>query len=291
MPMLHAACTKKSEARTHMQTTESASEQNVAPQAAMDLGQALETLKVVRDAFAELNVKFTLAAGTLLGAVREGRFMGWDYDTDLSCSDDSDGSKIPALAQLLSSKGVSVYYSEALRCVAVYHKGVTIDIDFWRKDANDLTMPLRFALNKVGKLIYFLEWVLLHTPSASIRQDKGNGIKFAEVRNVLCSIASYMPFFLRKQAAQLLRKLARLTGNPRGLVRVPAHYFRTYGTIKFCGMEFSTPINVEGYLAHRYGAEWRTPQPGWVYYDKAGTIFSPSQIPEGNWLFKRFEVQ
>ena len=253
----------------------------------MDLNQALETLQIVKEVFEEQEVKFTLAAGSLLGAVREGRFMGWDYDTDLSCMD-SDSGLIPSLAATLNGRGVTVYYSEAFRCIAVYHKGVTIDIDFWRRDGDDLTMPLRFAWNNAGKIIYFLEWVLLHVSTGGIRQNSQNLVKFGALRYALCRITGALPFWLKKALGLLLRRLARYTGNPRGLVRVPASCFSSLSVVHFNGSQFFAPGDVDKYLTNRYGPNWRTPQKGWVYYDKQGNIFSQSQVPDGDWEFLKF---
>jgi hypothetical protein len=253
----------------------------------MDLEQALVTLRLVDDVFAEHNVLFTLAAGTLLGAVREGKFMGWDYDTDLSCSDE-DSHKIPALAESFNARGVSVYYSEAFRCLAVYHEGVTVDIDFWRDDGQNRTMPLRFALNGLGKMIYFAEWVLLHRGTGGVAMSIKNKIKFARMRYILCNATDLLPFALRGAVAKGIRQLARLTGNPRGVVSVPSAFYSTYRKVPFNGAEYWAPGDAEGYLAHRYGDDWRIPQKGWVYYDEKGTIFSASQVPHGDWAFRKF---
>jgi len=49
----------------------------------VDEKAAVEALKEVKEVLDEYNIEFWLDLGTLLGAVRSGKFIPWDHDIDL----------------------------------------------------------------------------------------------------------------------------------------------------------------------------------------------------------------
>ena len=46
--------------------------------------------------------------------------------------------------------------------------------------------------------------------------------------------------------------------------RMPARYYTELGSLVVRDVAFSVPADVEGYLAARFGSDWRTPKPDWV---------------------------
>ncbi len=54
-----------------------------------------------------------------------------------------------------------------------------------------------------------------------------------------------------------------LRGDPSRVKRMPARYYRERGVLTVRGVEFSVPADTEGYLAARFGSDWRTPKPSW----------------------------
>lgn len=248
----------------------------------MDLDIALDALKIVKSVFDEHGLTFTLAAGTLLGAVREKKFMGWDYDTDLSCSD-TDFHKVPGVIAALNKRGITCFYSEMFRVIAIYYKGTTIDVDFWRDRGEYRVMALRYVWNRFGQILYAIEWLLSHRPSGGMRLCRANGVKMATFRYAACAVTSALPFALRKWMTSAVMRWARATGNPRGIVQVRNSVFSSYSQVELYGIPFNAPGDIDGYMTNQYGEDWRIPQKGWVYYDADGVIYSPSQIPDGRW--------
>jgi len=45
----------------------------------------------------------------------------------------------------------------------------------------------------------------------------------------------------------------------------PARHFRSYGKVKFRGLEWNIPYEAEDYLTTVYG-DWRTPDPNWLWW-------------------------
>jgi len=59
--------------------------QNVRQKGLMNKNVAKENLLDVKRVFDKHNIKFILAFGTLLGAIRQQDFIDWDSDTDILC--------------------------------------------------------------------------------------------------------------------------------------------------------------------------------------------------------------
>ena len=51
----------------------------------------------------------------------------------------------------------------------------------------------------------------------------------------------------------------------KNLIRYPAHYFDNLKEIKFLGITFKIPSNVENFLERTYGKNWRIPNPKGEY--------------------------
>jgi hypothetical protein len=52
----------------------------------------------------------------------------------------------------------------------------------------------------------------------------------------------------------------------------PSRHLTSFGQVTFFGMDFHVPVETDGYLAVRYGQDWRTPLPreGYDWYRQAG---------------------
>lgn len=61
----------------------------------------------------------------------------------------------------------------------------------------------------------------------------------------------------------------------RHVMRVPAHYYRGYETIKWRGLDLKVPVDYRGYLTEKYG-DWSVPVKSWVCGNEK-TVFIPRQ--------------
>src|SRR4030042_3981813 len=65
----------------------------------------LEGLIKIYDIFKILNVPMFLSAGTMLGAIRGGDFIPWDWNVSVSCRAEEFNPKIKKFLDLMKQKG------------------------------------------------------------------------------------------------------------------------------------------------------------------------------------------
>jgi hypothetical protein len=59
------------------------------------------------------------------------------------------------------------------------------------------------------------------------------------------------------------------------LLIVPKRYFENLGTIKFYGMTFNIPFDVEDYLKYHYGEDWKMPKKKWDSFKDDRAVVVP----------------
>ncbi|MEO2077650.1 MAG: LicD family protein [Bacillus sp. (in: firmicutes)] len=100
----------------------------------------LQTLKYMKEGFAEIGEEFWLDYGTLLGAVREKDFIGHDKDLDIGCFNFDDQKKAE-LVKALEKKGVKLYKQYEMDGKifeqAFHYNGLHIDIFYYWKTDGD----------------------------------------------------------------------------------------------------------------------------------------------------------
>lgn len=100
----------------------------------------LQTLKYMKEGFAEIGEEFWLDYGTLLGAVREKDFIGHDKDLDIGCFNIDDQKKAE-LVKALEKKGVKLYKQYEMDGKifeqAFHYNGLHIDIFYYWKTDGD----------------------------------------------------------------------------------------------------------------------------------------------------------
>jgi phosphorylcholine metabolism protein LicD len=71
------------------------------------IGRLYQTLKIVDQIFTEHNIPYWIDGGTLLGAVRHGGIIPWDYDADIEIFD-TDRERVLALKEEFARYGLIV---------------------------------------------------------------------------------------------------------------------------------------------------------------------------------------
>ena len=231
----------------------------------MNENNAINVLSEIKDICDQLGIEFWLESGTLLGAYREGRFLTWDSDIDLGTSDIK-LKELPLISAEFSRKGFASYYSQYNNILALYKNGISIDFNFKRIDGQHAIMPLRYINNAIGKILYFTDWIILSGVTGSVSDSLKNGVKYPRLRFYLVKFASLLPISLRIRVAVLLNFIAKITGNSRGLVKVPKEYCTDLTDILFYNVNYKMPKNIEGYLIYYFGEEWGRPDPKWTVY-------------------------
>ncbi|MFW6040703.1 MAG: LicD family protein [Thermoplasmatota archaeon] len=241
----------------------------------MDEKEAIRALKDVKNILDEEDITYWLESGTLLGAVRNGRFIPWDGDIDLGLFRE-DYIKVKRLLKSLPDRYEVDYSKEHVfskENIFVHYKSVDIGIHFYsvqnnyavRHYCNILREPyISSVLRSIAKLIK--------------NNDKGTIKKAAqnfpvEITILISNFISILPLRLKKKLISLFTSITNKFSYEETLkVAVPIKYFNNLSKMKFYGMEFNVPESAEEYLEYRYGEDWKTPKRDYVYYEEDGSI-------------------
>lgn len=246
---------------------------------------ACNILREVKDILDGLGVQFWLKSGTLLGAIREGKFIEWDYDIDLGTWDRYI-PKMKIIAKKFSEKGYEVYYSKYNNMIGLWKNGVSVDLPFWRLEQRRAIVPLKYAENFLGKLLFYADWIILFSHYGKRRRTAITKIKFGEFRYALVRVTDLLLSESMKLAiAEILNLIAKGTGNRRGLVVTPSDYFLNLTTIEFYGMDFCVPKDTDGYLTYYFGDDWKVPRKSWNYVRKDRMLISKTERIGEKWKY------
>lgn len=98
-----------------------------------------ENLILLKKLFDSLNIKFQLAYGTLLGAVREKDFISHDEDIDLALLDE-EREKLLSNIQILRNHGFEICRYDRRDLISLIRKGEYIDLYFFRRYKDGMRM-------------------------------------------------------------------------------------------------------------------------------------------------------
>lgn len=239
----------------------------------------IDLLRQVNDVLDKQNIEFWLECGTLLGAVRDGKFIPWEHDIDLGAWRE----KVPENVKIsvykeLCDRGFKVWIAENHMNIK---KGEDFcaDINFYRLNNNEAIMPKSEPINVEGKFLSLFLKVLsvpYHykvLPGQNIFREANFKKKFVIfIRIVLITISRILPFLLRKQLTIILSQIYKKMKFKDVSWVVPSDYFTNLYTMEFYGIEFRVPAKKEEYLAYRYGEDWHTPRKNWVTNENDGTV-------------------
>lgn len=227
----------------------------------------LEMVKVLQ-VFAEIckehDIKWWLCSGTLLGAVRHGGFIPWDDDIDVSMLK-KDYRKLRKILKKLPADGEYFY-----QCIQTDADHINLFGKFLKKGVRLPSTDLRSKYFKHGGVGFDVFYI---TRSSQFAAHMG---KFFYL-NMMNPTKYIRNSFLRHfciRAVQvinfgLLLPLTRLIGliNPKndyhyelgsGFYDQPFHVEDIFPltTVKFEGIDFPAPKDMDSYLTRMYG-DWR----------------------------------
>lgn len=231
----------------------------------------IDLLRQVKEVLDEHNAEFWLECGTLLGAVRDGKFIPWEHDIDFGAWRD----KVPettksSVAEALRKRGFKVWIAENHMNIKKESK-VHGDINFYHLIGDSAVKPTLFPKNLPGK--FLCAWLpVLSDPYHprnvnSIRSSAGRFV----MKN-LTRISRAIPAFLRRRLDKALSLLYKKIGSRDISWIVPSKFFSKLDTMKFYDMEFKVPDKTEEYLAYRYGKDWRIPKKDWITERDDGAV-------------------
>lgn len=229
-------------------------------------------LRRVKEVLDEYNIEFWLDCGTLLGAVRKGKFIPWEHDIDLGAWQKKFNNAVKAsILKELHSRNFSVNSFE--NYIHVEKGDVHADINFYHMTDNKAIMLRYGPKSSKDRILYYFAMVLTdpYKPELDFRE-----LTFAKrlIKGSLFKISCALPSWLRKQLARTGMAVYKKFGERDVSWEIPGEYFTNLSTIRFYGMEFRVPARTKEYLAYRYGKDWRIPKKDWVTTRDDGAVMN-----------------
>ena len=228
----------------------------------MDDERWIKNLNEIKHILDDAGVKYWLDLGTLLGAVRDGKFIPWDTDIDLStmCTESNEiFRKIPEIEQ----KGFKADITDF--AIHIHREGdpaaININLSLYRLQGDK-------AWKLWGKKLPKFNSILKHFNSLAgrILYWKLRSKMTMRERIVFALIPSFADHAIRKFSF----KVNEWFGKEFTALVVPKSYYENLRSIAFYGMMFNVPSPVHEYLSLIYGKDWMKPDPNWK--DKHGAI-------------------
>jgi len=242
--------------------------------------QSVETemLKVVADFCKKHNIKYSLYAGTLLGAVRHGGFIPWDDDIDVFM----ERNEYDRFLELWEKENIEGYYLEGTNRYDYFglnhskirkngtklasfkemekdcHHGIWIDIFPFDKIPTDKKLRKKFIFKAKLRMVYTRGYPF----------TKG-GLLLKLISRILLIPSKKTQLKLRnKYEKQIIHKYKDLTEGYEYMSLAAAENFGTYypaqvienlATINFDGQEFSCVQDYDKMLTIQYGDYMKLP--------------------------------
>ena len=203
---------------------------------------ALKNLRDVKEILDRAGVRYWLDGGTLLGAVRDGKFIPWDDDIDLGTLSSSMDKIIPLFPEFQKKRfhiSFNKYYLKFTR------NSIKVDISTYQ------------IQDEYARIVWKIMWPEMIRHTLRIIENALTYKTYARLREVLFVWVSY----LKERSSSKFYP-----------VSVPKHYYERLGHIEFYEMKFNTPFPVDSYLELRFGKDWKIPRKDWTYYRDDGTV-------------------
>ena len=219
----------------------------------------IKTLYTIKKHLDENNIENWLDAGTLLGAVREKRFLPWDYDIDIGAKY-SDIDNILNVFEDIDQQGYNLCYFPLEKIIKILGKNSEIDINLYEFKEKEATRKW-YINNKKGEMLDYLRWILT-TEIPNLKRGKMPKI----VTKSLMTATKILPDSLKEKLASKIMNIYEKTGCKIVHLSIPAEYFTDLSQMKFYDLTVKVPAKTTEYLEYRYGKDWRTPKKDYVYY-------------------------
>ena len=224
---------------------------------AVDEEKWSEVLKEIKHILDDTEVKYWLEWGTLLGAVRDGKFIPWDTDIDLGmvCAE---GCKVIARIEEFEKKGFKVDVTDTRISISRDHL-VTVMVTLYRT-RGDLAWDLQpKKAPKFKKIMGYFSMIAERILYKKYLVKRKNQLRTEKI--VLTVIPGFADHAIRK----FLFNVYEWFGAEYCAFVVPKFYYENLDSISFYGMSFNVPSHVHDYLSLWYGEGWKEPDQNWAF--------------------------
>lgn len=213
----------------------------------------LEALIRVKKLLEQNDLSYFLDTGTLLGAVRDKRFIPWDGDIDIGIYEHQQPpvKRLKEIAECFYKNGFNVRVTPGVISVFPAKDYIPIDIKFYEVVDNTYQTHLEESDSENNRLFAYLYFRFINR----FLLDKKHGIKGLcdpIISFVLGRLGKIMP-------ERVLNYLKMRLHYECKTVAIPCDLINGLTEIPFYGIDFSIPAFPEKYLAFRYGENWKTP--------------------------------
>jgi phosphorylcholine metabolism protein LicD len=238
------------------------------------------------DILKEMDVRFWLDFGTLLGAIRDKVIFDWDHDFDISVHD-SDRKKLILAKDLLETKGYKVvlqkniHWFEDLMQIYIPRDQISTDskgrimegfdhVDIYIYTLIEDSFCMRRVHEPVNSGFLGINYYMLY------RMINRSELKYSDnkvsLRNKpIMFIISILPKWLRGSLSDTFWEFYIDSSKSAWLV-TPYNFFTEFTSITLYGYELEVPEKYEEYLEYRYSANWRVPDANWDVKNNGGCI-------------------
>ena len=267
--------------------------------------QSINLLTEVMDIFGRNGIKTWIDQGTLLGAVREKKFLDWEDDIDVGVWKD-DIEKTRGIWNELRKAGFLVFFQRRIKTVRIERKERILG---WRSvDLHPYKVSGSTAIKYFGKPKHPRIRSSFGSVTGlidTIHESKfGPDLRYKVIKEILdtdhqTSFQIGEPILLSRHGkfgATFARALGRVSSDKmlaasKNLVvqareqlcidpivlETPVSYFKELANLEFLGANVLAPSPAETYLSFKYGEDWQTPKKEWVFYEEDGAIARVSQ--------------
>jgi hypothetical protein len=222
----------------------------------------LAALKEFRGVLDQVDFPYFIDTGTLLGTIREKRFIPWDNDIDFGTIKNADTHrKLAEASRILHAAGYSYFRSDQATYF-VKSPDIEIGIMFYERRGEFFSNEFRrlgYPYGPISHLAYLAKAV-----SSGFIVDYGGHSIGKKARHLLMKLVGQRPFSPEQQFSSLFDLEIKE-------INIPVKFFDNLTSVDLYGESFPAPNPPEDYLTWRYG-DWKTPVSKYNYFEEDRSI-------------------
>jgi lipopolysaccharide cholinephosphotransferase len=225
----------------------------------MDVEKAKKVLIQIKRVLDKHQIPFWFGLGTLLGAIRDHKFVDGDSDIDLYTWDVYT-ERFKGFLKEFYELGFDVGFDTW--GVSLNKDGVHTSLDFIHKDEYYNTAEEHLIYFSTKNIITkVLCYFILTCPTSSKYQYLHKETQLSQQKSIIGKVHRILMHFpFKKFMYNGAYKLFKLAGGVYIRIATPLDYILPLRKVDFLGEEFMVPNQSEKYLEYLYGDDWRIPK-------------------------------